>query len=109
MLRRHKYYSLAFTDTFAAFACRIAAASFTMLSTICFAGRTSWMSAATRPMSHARASSDFSGCSFRSCSYGRTPFAVSSLISAWRLLFLRATIRRMLRHEIRVWTYQSST
>ena len=76
------------TDTFAAFSCKIFAASFTMFSTISFAGSTSWMSAATRPMSHARASSDFSGWSFRSCSTGMMPFDVSSLISAWRLLFL---------------------
>lgn len=75
-------HSLAFTDTLAAFSCRIFAASLTMLSTISFAGITSWMSAATRPMSHARAWSDFSGCSWRSCSAGRIPFAVSSLISA---------------------------
>lgn len=80
---RHKYpYSLALTEIFAALPWMIFTASFTMLSTISFAGGTSWMSADTRPMSHARASSDFSGCSFRSCSIGRMPFAVSSLISA---------------------------
>lgn len=82
-------YNFAETLTLFAFAVNTFAASLTIWSTIVFAGRTSSMRAETRPMSHGRVAGPArSGCFSISCSYGRIPFDVSSLISAWRLLFL---------------------